>query len=86
MSLRPITQLTASTWTGNTAKTPAIDERDADAPCRAREEPEEQRDVRRVEHDVAEVVSDGVPEAEDARVERPGDVAEQQRLLAREIA
>ena len=61
------------------------DERDAGAPRRARQEPEQQRDVRRVQKHVAEVVADGVLEAEEARIERPRDVAQQQWLFAREV-
>ena len=60
-------------------------ERDAETPRRAREEPEEQRDVRRVQQHVAEVIPERILEAEDARIERPRDVAQQQRLFARKV-
>ncbi len=61
-------------------------ERQPEAPGDAAQEQEEQRHVRGVQQDVAEVIADGVAEAEEPRVERPAHVPHQQRLLAREVA
>ena len=50
------------------------------------QEGEEQYHIERVQEHVAQVVAGGALETEETGVEQPGEVAHDQRLLAREVA
>ena len=53
---------------------------------RVQQEQKEQHDVGGMQDHVAEMEAEGRRETEDARVDGPGDVADEQGLLAREVA
>ncbi len=60
-------------------------ESETEAPGRVAEEEEQERDVQRIEDDVAEVEGTGVLEPEQPSLEGPAHVPQEQRLLAREV-
>ncbi len=74
MSLRPVTQQTGSTCTVSSAEDAGHRESETEAPGGVAEEEEEERDVQRIEDDIAEVEAERVLETEQAGVEGPAHV------------